>query len=75
MTLVRSKPRLLGLESSTLQLSHCAPFVTEVVTCADPESFVRGGSNFGIFFKFDEEIENINTAISRPSSARQQNTI
>ena len=45
-------------------------------TCADPESFVRGGPTLTTFFQlFDEGREDPNTTISRPSSARQLNAI
>ena len=43
-------------------------------SCADPESFVRGGPNLTLFL-VDERIENPNTAINRSSSTRQQNAI
>ena len=43
--------------------------------CADLESFVRGGPNlitfFFVCFLVDEGIEDPNTAINGPSSARQ----
>ena len=39
-------------------------------TCADPESFVRGGLNLITILLVDEGIEDPNTA----STARQQNT-
>ena len=42
-------------------------------TCADPESFVRGGPIF--FFLVDEGREDPNTTISVLSLARQQNAI
>ena len=44
--------------------------------CADPGSFVRGGPTlitFFLFFLFDEGIEDPNTGIIGPSSARQRN--
>ena len=49
------------------------------LACTDPEGFVRGGSNFDVFFfvffKFDEGRKDQNTTISGPPLARQQNTI
>ena len=45
------------------------------MTCADPESFVRGGSNFDVVFLVDEGIEDPHTTMSGPSSARQRNAI
>ena len=44
------------------------------MSCADPESFARGGPTpmFLVFF-FCEEREDPNTTKSGPSSARQQN--
>ena len=54
----------------------------EFHTCADPESFVRRGLTLNDFFLSGERIfflrgERIqtNTAISGPSSTRQQNAI
>ena len=50
----------------------------KATTCADPESFVRGGPNlitFFFFFLADEGKENPNTTINGPSSARQRNAI
>ena len=45
-------------------------------TCADPESFVRGGPNMiTFFFLVDEGIEDPNTAINGPSSTRKRNGI
>ena len=45
-------------------------------TCADPESFVRGGPKFDkVFFLANEGIEDPNIAIKGPSSACQQNAI
>ena len=45
-------------------------------TCADPESFVRGGPTLTTFFKFDEGRDDPNTIIiSGQSSARQRNAI
>ena len=47
-------------------------------SCADPESFVRGGPNLITFFcvfLVDEGIEDRNTAINGPSSAHQRNAI
>ena len=44
--------------------------------CAGPESFVRGGPNLKTFFSLfvvDERIEDPNTTINGPSSARQRN--
>ena len=50
---------------------------TSTKPCGDPESFVRGGPNLITFFFFlvDEDIEDPNTAIDGPTSARQQNAI
>ena len=50
-------------------------------TCADPESFVRGGGGrvpiltTFFWFLFDEERKDPNTTISGPSTARQRNAI
>ena len=45
-------------------------------SCVDPESFVRGGPDFFYyFFLVDERIEDPNTTINGPSSARHQNAI
>ena len=49
-------------------------------SCADPESFVRGGPTlttffFLLFFLVDEGREDPSTTISGPSSARQRNAI
>ena len=44
-------------------------------SCADPESFVRGGPNLITFFLVDEGIEDPNTDINGPSSAHQRNAI
>ena len=47
-----------------------------IISCADPENFVRGGPNkFDFFFLVDEGRDDQNTIISGPSSARQQNAI
>ena len=46
-----------------------------MLPCADSESFVRGGPNLITFFLVDEGIEDPNTAINGPSSARQRNAI
>ena len=43
--------------------------------CADPENFVRGGSNLDHVFLVDEGWDDPNTTISGPSSARQRNAI
>ena len=47
-------------------------------SCADPESFVRGGilltMFFVVFFLVVEGIEDPNTTLSGPSSAHQRNT-
>ena len=51
----------------------CAGLFTD--TCADPERFVIGGSNFDNVFFNDEGRKDPNTTISGPSSARQQNAI
>ena len=47
------------------------------LSCADPESFVRGGPTLTAFFFFlvDEGRDSTNTTISRPSLARQRNAI
>ena len=42
-------------------------------TCADPESFVRGGPIFDNVFLVDNEREDPNSTISGPSLARQRN--
>ena len=44
-------------------------------TCADPESFVRGGPNLITFFLVVEGLEDPNSTINGPSSARQRNAI
>ena len=44
-------------------------------SCADPESFVRGGPNLIKFFLVDGGIEDPNTALIGPSLARQRNAI
>ena len=43
--------------------------------CADLESFFKGGPNLITFFLVDKGIEDPNTAINGPSSARQRNPI
>ena len=45
------------------------------VSCADPESFVRGGPNLITFFLVVEGIEDPNITKNGPSSARQRNAI
>ena len=48
------------------------------LTCADLESFVRDGQNlitFFFLFLVDKGIEDPNTALNGPSSARQRNAI
>ena len=50
-------------------------YLIKNLPCADPESFVRGGSNFDNVFLVDEERKDPNTTISGPSSACQQNAI
>ena len=57
-------------------------FQSTYITCADPESFVRGGPTltfffFLLFFFFlvDESREDPSTTISGPSEARQRNAI
>ena len=59
-------------------------FLVKVLSCADLESFFRGGPNlitfffiflFILFLEVDKGIEDRNTAINRPSSARQRNAI
>ena len=53
-------------------------FGTEMAldSCADPESFVKGGPTLTtFFFKVDEEKKDPHSTISGPSSARQQNAI
>ena len=42
-------------------------------TCADPESFARGGPNLKMFF--DVGIEDPNTAINGPISAHHLNGV
>ena len=47
-------------------------------TCADPESFIRGGPTLTFFFVFvlgDEGREDPNTTEGESSSARQRNAI
>ena len=46
-------------------------------SCADPESFVRGGNNLTFFFVFliEEGIDEPYATISGRSSARQRNAI
>ena len=46
-------------------------------SCADPESFVRGGPNLitFLFFLVDGVIEDPNTAINGPPSASQRNAM
>ena len=46
-----------------------------LLTCADPEIFVRGGSNFDNDFLVDKGSEDPNNNISGPLSARQGNAI
>ena len=47
-----------------------------IFTCADPESFVRGGPNLITFiFLVDERTENPNITVNGLSSARQRNAI
>ena len=43
-------------------------------SCADPESFVRGGPTL-TFFQVDEGRKDPKPTLSGPSSARQQNAI
>ena len=46
------------------------------VSCADPESFVRGSPTFTVFcFVFGKGRDNPNTTISGPPSARHRNAI
>ena len=45
------------------------------LTCANPESFVRGGPNLITYFLVDEGIEDPNITINGSSSARQRNSI
>ena len=40
-----------------------------LLTCVDPESFVRGGPTLTMFFLVDEGREDPSTTISGPSSA------
>ena len=65
---------MLCLRYHSLTLPQGAIQGRLVCTCGDPESFVRGGPNLTRFF-LDEGREDPNTPISRPSSARQPNTI
>ena len=44
-----------------------------LVSCADPERFVRGGPT--LTFLLDKDREDPNTIRSKPSSARQRNAI
>ena len=44
-------------------------------SCADPESFVRGGQNFIFFFLVDNVIEDPNVTINGTSSAGQRHAI
>ena len=46
-----------------------------LTSCADPESFVRGGPTRTRVFLVDEGREDPNTTISGPSSAHQRNAI
>ena len=57
-------------------LKHFNRRQTQMTSCADPESFVksRGAPNL-IFYFVDRGIEDPNTAINGPSTARQRNTI
>ena len=48
-------------------------FITRVATCADPESFVKGGPTLTTFIRGDRI--QTNTTKSGTSSARQQNAI
>ena len=51
-------------------------FKSLALSCADPESFVRGVPNlitFFFLFFIDEGIKDPNTAINGPSFARQRN--
>ena len=62
-----------------LEVGMCVHQRLRSVSCADPESFVRGGGSnfavFGLFFKLDERRNDPNTKLSGPLSARQQNAI
>ena len=53
--------------------------VNNTDSCADPESFVRGGPTDNVslllFFLVDEGRKDPNTTINGPTLARQQNTI
>ena len=49
-------------------------FTKSTLSCADPESFVRGGP-YLMFFLVGEGIEDPNTTINGPSSAHQQNAM
>ena len=44
-----------------------------VYTCADPESFVRGGPTLTTFFLVGEGRDDPNTTKSGPSTARKRN--
>ena len=48
---------------------------TRELSCADLESFVRGGPNLITFFLVNEGMEDPNIALNGPSSAHQQNAI
>ena len=50
--------------------------LTGSISCEDPECFVRGGSNLdNVFFLVFKGIDDPNSIISGPSSARQRNAI
>ena len=49
--------------------------MANLISCTDPESFVRGDPCGGCFFLVDGGIEDPNTAINGPPSASQQNAI
>ena len=45
------------------------------LTCADPDSFAKGGPTLTMFFLVDEWRKDPSTTLSGPSSARQRNAI
>ena len=62
------------MSTSAFKVDFCA----YAITCADLESYFRGGPNLITFFCFvlvDKGEEDTNTAINGPSSARQRNAM
>ena len=59
-----------GAPSSAVQKA-----AVSTVSCADPESFARGGPTLTTFFSSDNEGERIQIPLSGPSSSGQQNGI